>query len=749
MLGKVRKIKTEKNSVVAFDDSDKTVSSDTNKTGMESGVFIKSEPMEDGYETVDNLHQDRLTGHSKDYVQNGFPEQEARNESGIQRTFTPRNRVEDQSSVGNANFSCILCDLICDSRDELRRHLKTEHKSNNNLFSQGPAHRTDFYSSYLQFRYTCNACGAKFKTFKNYFSHSMSHKDYGNLQSSLNDAMLRSEKEVLQNYFDAEEGVPGFRCEECKTVFMQRDSYAMHMMMRAMNETCRPNIPDDVSLQTKMEPMSQEEQPPGNQDVVTNVTDTHSDETEAVSTESQKCLEDVTCKVDQDEYLKSVLDRVVVQNGAHDIRTDLKYSENGRSCIFCAQSFADQDSLAMHVMSIHADQMFVINPNRSHMAPKPRDSIKWMSPYLCPLDCKYCGKKFVSRDNLAMHVLTHTQERTSDTAHDGNAHPVKRKADQIEISHDPPFSTGVKMIRRFGNPISFAHDKQILSAADLYCTLCSIQFYSKGDFEWHLRCRHSSLESKNEPLCLTKQDKVNMSDKSNADSPNTEIPKDKPTRRNSFSIDEKSRHHYVTPKRPISADTLAKTTTHLYSDCSSQPGPAKPTETNDSKSKNLKIKKEIQRSMAIACVDALSSNEKRIIYSVFGNELMKTKAVNDVKQPTESVDKIGNTDKLDNARKSVKTIAQQNVAHNLKAVGHDTQIPKTSPDSAVDLNEDFTEVLKGKDTAMCRYCEIIFLNKAIYYLHMGLHNVNNQWQCNVCGKICKNAVDFAAHIIHM
>ncbi|XP_067929950.1 zinc finger protein Helios-like [Watersipora subatra] len=48
----------------------------------------------------------------------------------------------------------------------------------------------------------------------------------------------------------------------------------------------------------------------------------------------------------------------------------------------------------------------------------------------------------------------------------------------------------------------------------------------------------------------------------------------------------------------------------------------------------------------------------------------------------------------------------------------------------------------------CEYCDIIFLDRAMYNLHAGLHNCNSPLQCNICGKKCSTPLQFAAHVIH-
>lgn len=48
----------------------------------------------------------------------------------------------------------------------------------------------------------------------------------------------------------------------------------------------------------------------------------------------------------------------------------------------------------------------------------------------------------------------------------------------------------------------------------------------------------------------------------------------------------------------------------------------------------------------------------------------------------------------------------------------------------------------------CPHCEILFLDATLFHLHMGLHNVNNPWQCNTCGLVCSGRLDFSTHVLH-
>jgi len=49
---------------------------------------------------------------------------------------------------------------------------------------------------------------------------------------------------------------------------------------------------------------------------------------------------------------------------------------------------------------------------------------------------------------------------------------------------------------------------------------------------------------------------------------------------------------------------------------------------------------------------------------------------------------------------------------------------------------------------VCRHCDIVYADRMLFMLHMGLHNVNNPWQCNMCGTVCTDRQQFALHVLH-
>ena len=78
--------------------------------------------------------------------------------------------------------------------------------------------------------------------------------------------------------------------------------------------------------------------------------------------------------------------------------------------------------------------------------------------------------------------------------------------------------------------------------------------------------------------------------------------------------------------------------------------------------------------------------------------------------------------------------------------------PTTTSGHLLDDSDDIDVVdyvlSNAQRLVMCKYCKVIYLDKTMYYLHMGLHNLNNPWQCNLCGKVCRDVHEFSSHVIH-
>lgn len=47
----------------------------------------------------------------------------------------------------------------------------------------------------------------------------------------------------------------------------------------------------------------------------------------------------------------------------------------------------------------------------------------------------------------------------------------------------------------------------------------------------------------------------------------------------------------------------------------------------------------------------------------------------------------------------------------------------------------------------CNYCDILFTDHALYFLHIALHGFS-AWQCSICHKMLKDKYEFALHFIN-
>lgn len=54
---------------------------------------------------------------------------------------------------------------------------------------------------------------------------------------------------------------------------------------------------------------------------------------------------------------------------------------------------------------------------------------------------------------------------------------------------------------------------------------------------------------------------------------------------------------------------------------------------------------------------------------------------------------------------------------------------------------------KGK-IFRCHHCDIIFFERAMYFLHVSLHGSESPWQCAICDKQCTDKNDFTLHFIN-
>ena len=81
------------------------------------------------------------------------------------------------------------------------------------------------------------------------------------------------------------------------------------------------------------------------------------------------------------------------------------------------------------------------------------------------------------------------------------------------------------------------------------------------------------------------------------------------------------------------------------------------------------------------------------------------------------------------------------------------QTPVHAPNDHMTQGHETTAIVElmtaHKDQlSMCAHCRVVFLDRTLYHLHMGTHNRNDPWQCNLCGHRCDNVHEFTSHVIH-
>ncbi|KAL3842292.1 hypothetical protein ACJMK2_020322 [Sinanodonta woodiana] len=701
---------------------------------------------------------------------------------------------------------CLLCNTSYQNRSELKRHLKEKHSYKNIFNPEGRIQRNldglDTSSS-IYLWYSCQLCHAKFKTFKSFSTHTLSHRSKNMWIERMGMVDKLPQEEGLVSDLDDRAAIQShymFTCTDCKAIFASRDSYAMHRMMRAMNETCEPIGNQGPYFGTSF---SQGSKP--------NIIDRSRKLKQALDSveTNQRRLEDVTGQVDRDEYLNSILEKVVNKSlKSNDTGYwGFKSTETSKSdlrvlCVLCGTYFVDQDSLAMHVMSVHTGQVM---QNGLHTTDH-RKVITALKKPPCPTTdkpsqfrCQICGHLCLSCDSLAMHVLSHSiEQQTLDLTTKGRkregfpepriAHAKRMymsaridKESFVEPNKKLNITTSGKTHLREVSLLEYSISKDDVNASEEkvsdrevsnpstsdvneksyhFCDLCSVHIFSQHEREKHKNCCPSS--SKEKPLCLKKTEvqeaQVHSVDKA--------VFFMNSQRSNSCPIAEKSRDQCVVKERPCSAGPFGQ----LQSASSLECGPflsrerrvmrlteKSATSSDDAKSRDSS--NNIRRNPSDESLDASDDHGGySYVMDLSTREIRNVFARN---SPIELQDQSSLTAKEDEQKPNEKLNGDAStVFHGQDCKGmSSTQLVdlhlrgrSTSNEACMDSQEPDPTVETGRNqgqSLMCKHCQIIFLQKAIYYLHMGLHNVNNPWQCNVCGKECIDAIDFTAHVIHM
>ncbi|NP_001310764.1 protein hunchback-like [Parasteatoda tepidariorum] len=69
-----------------------------------------------------------------------------------------------------------------------------------------------------------------------------------------------------------------------------------------------------------------------------------------------------------------------------------------------------------------------------------------------------------------------------------------------------------------------------------------------------------------------------------------------------------------------------------------------------------------------------------------------------------------------------------------------SEVPKVESDEAN---------FKSTNGYACKYCEMTFMDCAMYTMHMGYHGLGHPYRCNTCGSVCQDKVEFFLHLIRV
>jgi len=81
-----------------------------------------------------------------------------------------------------------------------------------------------------------------------------------------------------------------------------------------------------------------------------------------------------------------------------------------------------------------------------------------------------------------------------------------------------------------------------------------------------------------------------------------------------------------------------------------------------------------------------------------------------------------------------------------------TRVDEDYHQSEIGLNLSSSAKISNSSTAAdlssttCVYCNIVYPNQTLYFLHRGFHSESNPWRCNSCGHVSSDLYDFNTHL---
>ena len=659
----------------------------------------------------------------------------------------------------NSQHVCYVCDTYFPQCDALVIHMATVHHQLNPQ-TQGLGNEKEWF--------VCPICLQKFSSKSSLVHHQRLHVTKEKLNSfpcrvcgvDFRDSRSLCDHLPTSTHLDMKVKIQSvFVCVDCRSIFANRDAYAMHMMMRAQHEICSGGGGG------------------GRTDILSK---SHMDNDMVADNDNSSSKEN-------GDLLKWNLDRTNLLS----YRLNGIQKTNTFRCHKCLESFATQDSLALHMMmhtqsDIPKYTMSSLSSSSPNAVSIDRDIIprRSVSAWLCKICSTYCD----SCDSLAMHMmLTHSNTHKStkdstnkveglfasnnndnmyrintmkskhamavirpcsvDTANtmtkdvtssgrnkrcrsaDDEYVKIKQKtyADELKNKYlntmrgnrnDDSTWQCSGCLRIFIDQVQWTeHIVKVLKAKDKhYCHKCDVQFTDKTTLTCHL---DSSLHDKksaegyrpNCSLCGWRNDITAL------------VTHHVQTQHKSKLMLNITSPHTVTNEEYLHSDPhLEEALTFIRA------------------ASNL----EDSNAGAIEPINLCNNTRQSVDSSA---QLMCTP------KPNKRKSLIPSKSNIQSPESSDSYYCQGQITSQLSPP---TQVPGPISQSGIstsDITDDDSDVVdyvlaNSKDLVMCKHCNIIFVDKTLYHLHMGLHNLNDPWQCNMCGQQCKDLHQFTSHVLH-
>ncbi|XP_013420718.1 zinc finger protein 423 [Lingula anatina] len=500
-----------------------------------------------------------------------------------------------------------------------------------------------------------------------------------------------------------------FVCAECRVIFPNRDSYAMHQLQRAQEESCvgsrkAPTSiccpicePTPVLLKTV-------------QEFEAHLQNKHVPPAPAVDT-GKRGGQPMICKT-CGEKLKD-LDALMLHMFEHKAPNS-QPGQKGKEPEAVEEKISTAQSTSLTIPVTTASQ----------------GEVDQQVPLLLRLQdelyCKFCAGRFDCKDSLAMHVMTdHSEDMYSgDIKSSPRSSSSSSSISYLAGGSSAGYNSLTKMNDEFAAPGTVSQQRADMHRGNMQvCGQCGMIFTSLDALAMHMMTHaHHDMED------VEKERRQRGEGHSLWNSKEPMQPQVKRLRAASASIAGDALPLHIKRTRPASASMVEDMSVGASLRKVSSPHKAVPPKCPASLQSHPAFSEPVNfahHSRALSLVPS-ASNKSAHTYE-------KSHTPSSVHVPATR-----------SARSDCSTPLSETAQMN-----PDTTHGEASPSTSGETSSIVDFVLENRESLkMCRHCKIVFAEKTLYYLHMGLHNLNNAWQCNLCGRICRDAREFSAHVIH-